>query len=269
MKKILYAIILLFVSLSATAENYFTAGVNDTIRIHPIFLGQNVNIPIRAHFDGRVDYWHVTFGYPNGLSFHEAVRDSASMTINYVNQAGHDTVYNAQLTILGGGNTILSSITEYGYYPKGSLLDCYGTVKWEAGDYDPMFTLGVTVGNSFRSGWLSIDALMSSTHDWRGGTVGDGVYSYKSIYIYVGYMRGDVDANGYLTIADVTELINYLLYPDNSELDEFQIAACDANGDGAITIYDVTYLTNIVMGNGASLQFIEDLMEQLSGGSEM
>ena len=272
MKKIFYSLLFfLFVSLSATADNYFTMGLNDTVRINPFYLDNYVNVPVRAHFDGRLDYWHLTFDYPDGLSYHNAIRDSASMSIVYVNQLGDTLIHEADLTILNNGNVIMSSISIMGYYDPNHdhLLDCYGTVKWEAGDYDPMFILNLHVSSSFRNGTLSITALLSSTHDWRGGTVGDGVNSYKDVYFYVGYMRGDVDGNERLTIADVTELINYLLNPDTSELDEFQIAACDANGDGAITIYDVTYLTNIVLGNGASLQFIEDLMEQLSGNSEI
>ena len=270
-KKIFLVLAIFLPSLTALGDNYFTMGVNDTVRIHPFYLGESKFFGVKAHFDGRLDYWHLTFGYPSGLSFNNATVDSASMCIPFVNQLGHDSICNAELSILQNGNVIMSTITEFGYYDinADSLYESYGTVKWEPGYYDPMFNLRINISNSFRSGYLTIRALMSSTHDWRDNTIGAGVESFRSIFFYVGYMRGDVDGNERLTIADVSELINYLLNPDNSELDEFQIAACDANGDGAITIYDVTYLTNVVLGNGASLQFIEDLMEQLSGNSEI
>lgn len=272
MKKIFYSLLFfLFVSLSATADNYFTTGVNDTVRIHPFYLGESKFFGVKAHFDGRLDYWHLTFGYPAGLSYNNATVDSASMCIPFVNQLGHDSICNAELSILQSGNVIMSTITEFGYYDINgdSLYESYGTVKWEPGYYDPMFNLKINISNSFRSGYLTIRALMSSTHDWRDNTIGAGVESFRSIFFYVGYMRGDVDGNERLTIADISELVNYMLNPDTSDFDEFQIAAADVNGDGEISIVDVADLTNIVLGNGASSQFINDLMEQLSGGSEM
>ena len=59
-----------------------------------------------------------------------------------------------------------------------------------------------------------------------------------------GGMKGDVDNNGYLSIADVTALINYLL-TDNS--DGINLKNADVDNDTRISISDVTALINILL----------------------
>ncbi|MBR0433857.1 MAG: M60 family metallopeptidase [Bacteroidaceae bacterium] len=54
---------------------------------------------------------------------------------------------------------------------------------------------------------------------------------------------GDVNADGSVTIADVTALVNIIL---GSSMDTVGVA--DVNGDGAVTIADVTALVNIILG---------------------
>ena len=56
------------------------------------------------------------------------------------------------------------------------------------------------------------------------------------------FLRGDVDGDGKLTIADVTALINNLL--KQSSLD---VPACDVDEDGKVNIADVTALINILL----------------------
>ena len=59
-------------------------------------------------------------------------------------------------------------------------------------------------------------------------------------------LRGDVDGNGEVKIADVTALINYLL-SQNPEGINLQNADCDQNGE--IKIADVTALINYLLSN--------------------
>jgi hypothetical protein len=54
---------------------------------------------------------------------------------------------------------------------------------------------------------------------------------------------GDVNADGSVTIADVTALVNIIL---GSSTDTSGVA--DVNGDGSVTIADVTALVNIILG---------------------
>ena len=56
-------------------------------------------------------------------------------------------------------------------------------------------------------------------------------------------LRGDVNQDGFVTIADVTALVNIIL---GKSTDEYGVA--DVNEDGAVTIADVTALVNIILG---------------------
>ena len=55
---------------------------------------------------------------------------------------------------------------------------------------------------------------------------------------------GDPDGNGEISIADVTNLINYLLSSDASGIN---LDAADCNGDGKVSISDVTALINYLL----------------------
>ena len=59
---------------------------------------------------------------------------------------------------------------------------------------------------------------------------------------------GDVNGDGSVTIADVTALVNIILGKDNTEPYKYDHKAADVNGDEGITIADVTALVNIILG---------------------
>ena len=58
------------------------------------------------------------------------------------------------------------------------------------------------------------------------------------------FMRGDVNNDGFVTITDVTTLINYLLTNDATGVN-VEAANCDQEGD--VTIADVTSLINYLL----------------------
>jgi alpha-amylase len=64
---------------------------------------------------------------------------------------------------------------------------------------------------------------------------------------YLNVIKGDVNGDGRLTITDVTVLIGYLLGQNSPE---FVIEAADVNGDSKISITDVTVLINDLLSNG-------------------
>lgn len=73
-------------------------------------------------------------------------------------------------------------------------------------------------------------------------------------------MRGDVNGDGDISIADVTTLIDYLLGGSSLDITE---ATADANGDGAISIADVTTLIDYLLG-GVQLppdEVVDELQE--------
>lgn len=61
-------------------------------------------------------------------------------------------------------------------------------------------------------------------------------------------VRGDVNIDGSVTIADVTALVNIILGKDDKQPYQYDHDAADVNTDGRITIADVTALVNIILG---------------------
>ena len=61
-------------------------------------------------------------------------------------------------------------------------------------------------------------------------------------------LRGDVNQDGYVTIADVTMLVNIIL----GKQTDYELAVADVNQDGRISIADVTALVNIILGKNPS-----------------
>ena len=60
-------------------------------------------------------------------------------------------------------------------------------------------------------------------------------------------MRGDVNKDGAVTIADVTVLSNGLLTGPDVETDHFSPSNADCNQSGGVTIADVTVLINYLL----------------------
>ena len=60
------------------------------------------------------------------------------------------------------------------------------------------------------------------------------------------FLRGDVNKDGFVNIADVTALIDYLLSGDATPVN---LSACDCNLDTAVNIADVTALIDFLLSN--------------------
>ena len=58
-------------------------------------------------------------------------------------------------------------------------------------------------------------------------------------------LKGDADGDGLVTIADVTAIIDYLLSGDPSDIN---IAAADVDEDGKVTIADASVLIDLILG---------------------
>lgn len=167
------------------------------------------------------------------------------MTIDYINQAGVATSYEAPLTVSAAYANISSHIAVDGYwdYNADGLMESYGSAKWEPGTHE-MFTLNFYIAPTFRNGYVIFDGNISSGTDRRGPILGNILF-YKRTYLWVGYMLGDVSGDEKIDVSDVTILIGYVL--GNYELDEFQVAAADVNQDGTVDVDDVTRLINTTL----------------------
>ena len=64
---------------------------------------------------------------------------------------------------------------------------------------------------------------------------------------------GDLDNDGYLTIKDVSALINVLL----GKTTDYDSVVADVNQDGLVTVSDISQLISIVLGNAEPTEYIE------------
>jgi len=75
-------------------------------------------------------------------------------------------------------------------------------------------------------------------------TAGVSVASQK-LAGHATYLKGDADGDGLVTIADISTIIDYLLY--GNEIDIIMEAA-DVDGDGTVSIADTSALIDIILG---------------------
>ena len=261
MKKILLLMMALLAILPASADRYMTAGVNDTLRIHPSSLDFIERVMVRAHFDGRLDHWDIKFDYPLWMSVHEIHKRSDMLAVPYVDINGDSTSCNAPLywnhIYASPEDSLSCSITDAGYWDPDNdgIYETYGTVKWEAGDYDQMFEIYFNIGNAdtLLYGNMNFRCWLSSTDDDRGGTIPDTSY-VKNIYVYVGYLVGDVNGDERINIADVSDLTDIIL--NHTPLDIYQTAAADVDGNGVVGVADITALGDMILSG--SVNGVED-----------
>ena len=64
---------------------------------------------------------------------------------------------------------------------------------------------------------------------------------------------GDVNNDGSLSIADVTELVNIIL----GKTSDYNKKLADVNEDGSVTVADVTELVNIILGKSEPKELVE------------
>ena len=101
------------------------------------------------------------------------------------------------------------------------------------------------------NGWFEFGAFTVAPNgeDWNfNGSSNEmiiNLYPYDGYVIpSAGFERGDVNQDGFITIDDVTALINYLLTDDATGIN---LDAADCDGIDGITISDVTALINYLL----------------------
>ncbi|MBR6431667.1 MAG: dockerin type I repeat-containing protein, partial [Muribaculaceae bacterium] len=225
-KKILIASALL-ASMSASASNYLTLGVNDTVRILPSYLGGFAPVYLGAHFEGRLDTWSLELYMPTGMSVYSS-QEGSDMTITYTGFSLQDTIYDVSLAYnpVVDGYGLAAHIPVIGYwdYDHDGKPNPYGTAKWEGGDYNDMVRFTIYVNSAFRGGSIILTGYLSSSNDNRGGVINPNPCPFqRTITVTVGYRLGDVNGDGVVSVGDIATLSAYLL--NGYGLDEFQLEA--------------------------------------------
>jgi len=242
MKKlqILAATIAALVSINCVGANFITFG--DSVRIPPRYSDGYYKMTAVMDIDGMIDDWSINTTFPEGITpkLVSGITPLEGMTVSYTDRYGNEQTYEAPLQVSASYGTISSHISVQGYwdYDGDGWFDPYGTAKWLPGNYQ-MFSLNFFIGPDFRNGYIIFDGMLTAGPDQRGAVL-QGVRFYRSTYVWVGYMPGDMNGDDRLTIADVTMMIDCLLNP--AEFDIWQQQAADYNCDGTATIGDVSRL---------------------------
>ena len=233
----------LIAAATAVAGTHFTLAGNDTLRINSKRLGGIFQATMRAHLEERYDNWNLMLSYPAGLQALDA-SPGQGMTVYYLDSQGNEQSYDAKLAHSEDWTTFTSSTggkTGYcDFFGNGTLVS-YGSVKWETGDYEDMFTITFFADSDFDGGSITIDGHMSAQPDPRDSANGLALMFFRRIEVVVVDIEpGDVNGDGMVNITDVTLLINYLL----NGIVRIDLDAADLNGDGQVNITDVTQLIN-------------------------
>ena len=118
--------------------------------------------------------------------------------------------------------------------------------------YAPFYTSGIRgKAMTYTDNWVSfVDYAMGSSFPNATAMLGCGTNVDLPV-TEIGYtyerLLGDVNGDGYVTIADVTSLINYLL---SSNPNNFYAVNADVNEDTRINIGDVTSLIVLLLSAG-------------------
>lgn len=175
MKRLLLTLLtFLFMAICAFAE---CSMYIENIELKRSELGTVITVPVKAHFSAKVSAFQVNLTYPEGLTASGAVPGS-DMCIVYINSDGEESTCYASLGMGSYYQKFIAAIMDEGYWQNPNGEDptawvSYGSIKWEAGDYDEMFLLRLKPNENFTGGDINITFEPASGPDARGETVND------------------------------------------------------------------------------------------------
>lgn len=169
MKQLLLTLMGLIMATTAMADSYFYM---DDIVVRP--SQQQITVPINAHFNGRVSAFEINLTYPEGLTPSRIV-GSDDINVNYIDNDGSPATQKAVFMVNDAKSRVMSVLSSSGYWdPDGDgTYESYGVIKWEAGDYEKMALLVLTIDENFDGGEIVLETEVASGSDTRGGTVTD------------------------------------------------------------------------------------------------
>jgi hypothetical protein len=247
MKKINLIAAMLLVVMNISASSYIGLDA-DTVRINPNRLTGYWQTDVVASIEGYADTWQVSVSYPGGVipKLVAGITPLEGMTVGYTDPTGSMVTYEAPLQVSAMYETLSSTTAGvYGYwdYNYDGTMETYGSIKWEPGKHR-MWQFNLYIPADFRSGYIIFDGTINSGFDSRGPILSN-VKSFKRTWLWVGYEAGDADGNSIHDVGDMSLVIAYIL--GKIQLDEFRVAAADANCDGMVDVDDVSMIINMAL----------------------
>ncbi len=248
----------------ARADRYFSlrydtiTAVNDTLSFYPNTEYKYL-VYLTAHLDGYTDQWYLKITQPSDVTvLHDnehQITLGPAMSVPFLNGQGDSDIYNATLLTnlinQPEGDSLKCShfasridIMGFWYPSNANGLQPYGTVKWPEGDHDYLLSFLLSIPDYIIDFDLTFDLTFNSTYDHRPVLCLNS-HSIRNLHIHAGYMPGDVNGNGIVTIADVTMAQDFLFY-GTAGASAYQIDAADVDRDGVITVADITEILDMV-----------------------
>lgn len=168
MRKLLLSLFALLTASVAVADNYLYV---DSTEVCYNQWGTVLRVPVRAHFDARVQRIYLDCWSELGVEDYELGKD---LSVNYYDENGVQQTATPTMYSVGTRFTDADfGFDQQGYWdPDGTgNYQCYGNVKWEPGDYEEFFVLYIKIPDDFYGGDFHIITEASATQDARGGTV--------------------------------------------------------------------------------------------------
>ena len=171
MKKFLFTLAALLMAGTAFADSYLYCD-DVTITQAQIEAGERVEVKVKAHFDARVSAFDCSINIPTSWKLFSdenpgMLRKGSGMTITCTD--GFGDPINIAAGLSGNAYHAIGVFTENGYVDGVS----YGVAKWEAGDYEWMYSFYIIPQPGMETTTLTVTSIPSSGADTRGGTVND------------------------------------------------------------------------------------------------
>ena len=213
MKKFLVLFALVLISVTAMAETSFKLIERGfpagQVRISMSDWDRVLYIPVCISSDLSYDEFHITAVEASpGIDVLGWVMGEWASDPVYLDAQGEP--HNVVPYWESEGSWCRSKLMEAGYETDGT---CYGSVKWKAGIQLEMAILKVKVEHGFVGGSIRLAGYLASGPDSREyEECVNGVLEVDSeSVICLGREAGDVNGDGEVTISDVTALIDKLM----------------------------------------------------------
>lgn len=217
MKKTLLLIISMVVALWAAATDRFY------IQDFTISPGDTVTVSIQLDNETEYTAFQTDIYIPVGLTIEQ---ENGEYIFDLTSRKAHDHNIASQLQADG-------AIRVMSYSPG---------IKGYSGNSGPLVTFMVTADNDFTgTAVIQMKTILLIT---TSGVEIPFDNEECHVTLTAEGIKGDVNDDGYVTIADVTVLIDYLL---GSSVLHFNSDNADVNGNGEITIADVTALIDMLL----------------------